>query len=411
MSNESVFSAKLLVAMIGVAVLALVVSLYFSQDEGDQPDRLGPSSYSTSALGYAGIASLLEKLGASVDKSRGNSVAKAQGGVLVLAEPRLKSWTDALANHFFEADKILLVLPKWQVREGAVGNWVRSVSRKSQFETQFVLNLILTGAGLAYEPSVERWTTNTMEHEPPKIQNWQLIRSDQLRPLVASEKGILLGEFVRNGRTIWILSDPDVIANHAFTPEGKDIAFAVQAMMALRGSDGAFIFDETIHGFMARPSTISRLLFEFPYIVVTGMIAAAIALLLWATMGRFGPPVPAPAQWKMGKQGLVENVAKLMDFAGYQKLMVERYVVATIRDTARQVHAPKGLSQVQMIEFLDRAAKARDVKLDGVEILARADKLLSKGGSDMSSFVDVAKDIHRWKQEILDGPSRHPRNH
>src|SRR5262249_38555348 len=153
-----------------------------------------------------------------------------------------------------------------------------------------------------------------------------------------------LGEVRRGSRRLWVLSDPDVLSNHGLGPDGKrNAAFAVMLINKLRGS-GPAVFDETVHGFAAQRAATWRFIFQFPYAIVTLHGVVAVALLLWATMGRFGPPEREVPPLAAGKQGLIDNVSRLMAYAGYQKMMLKRYVEATIQDAASQLHAPKGMT-------------------------------------------------------------------
>lgn len=410
-NGQPVFARRLLLGFIAAAVGTFVLSLYLMTREDHGIDRFGASSYSVSAIGYAGIAGLLEKLGVPVVKSRSNSLKKAEDGVLVIAEPRLAGITETAIPSLMKAPKILLILPKWApARDRSHGSWVERVVERPAIEAQRTLGLTLAQPDVTRAAKVESWSVNTIGIAPPLSEGVRLMKSDKLTPLVASKDGILLGEIREGGQRIWVLSDPDAIANHGFGADGRGALFAVRMIEALRGGEGPVVFDETIHGFVSRPAAAARLLFEFPYVIVTILAAIGTGLLLWATMGRFGPPQAPPVALVAGKQGLVDNVARLMEFGGHEKLMVRRYVEVTIRDAARQLHAPKGLPQSEMIGWLRRTAEARNVSRDSTAIFRRADELIeSRGAGDLAPFVDVAQDIHRWKQEILDGPSRHPR--
>ena len=124
------------------------------------------------------------------------------------------------------------------------------------------------------------------------------------------------------------------------------------------------MFDETVHGFVGEPANPLLLLFRFPFVMATIQGAIAIALLLWATLGRFGAPQPAPPPLSAGRQGLLENIAKLVEFTGHQEVMIRRYVLETVRDVARQLHAPRELSTAALIGWLQRVGAARGVAID-----------------------------------------------
>jgi hypothetical protein len=167
-----------------------------------------------------------------------------------------------------------------------------------------------------------------------------------------------------------------------------------------------------VHGFQSRPAAALRLLFEFPYSIITIQIIIGIALLLWATMGRFGPPEVLPPPIATGKAGLIDNVANLMEFAGHEKLIIQRYFENTIRDAARQLRAPKDLSYQQLVDWLSNIGKKRKLARDCAAISHVAQNLTQgRGTVDIAKFADAARELNQWKQEIVDGPSAHTRHH
>jgi hypothetical protein len=165
-----------------------------------------------------------------------------------------------------------------------------------------------------------------------------------------------------------------------------------------------------MHGLAEQPRSPFLMLFEFPFVLATVQGAIAIAFLLWATMGRFGVPLTPPVAMASGKAGLIENTAKLFELARYQPVIIKRYVYAIIRDVARQLHAPTGMSDTTLVEWLRRTGQARAVKVDCGSVLSTASELASgsHGGTTLSA---LAREIFRWKQEIIDGVARDPRPH
>jgi hypothetical protein len=437
MSNNSpVFSPRLLIGFVGLAAGTFALSLYFLSQERRGVDDIGSTTYSRSALGYAGLAELLPKLGIPFSKSENNSVQKAKGGLLIIAEPLLWNKPGETIRILLGADKVLVVLPKWSgTRSLARRDWVDKVTLYSDTEPLSVLNRLLNKAELtrvAREekwpkaeldralqlksnvvrvPKVESWTKNDLGNAPVMGNPVQLIVSELVQPIVASPEGILIGEIRRGSRRLWVLSDPDVLSNHGLGPDGKRNAFfAVSLINRLRGT-GPAVFDETIHGFVSQPAATWRFIFEFPYVIVTLQGAVAVALLLWATMGRFGPPEPEAPPLAAGKRGLIDNVSRLIAFAGYQKMMLKRYVEATIRDATGQLHAPKGMQLRELAAWAGRLSERRGTSIQPEEVLARAEALIANRGTGLSSSAGVAKDIYRWKGELLNGPSGHPRDH
>jgi len=91
--------------------------------------------------------------------------------------------------------------------------------------------------------------------------------------------------------------------------------------------------------------------------------------------------------------------------------MIRRYVQETIRDVARQLHAPSALAGEQLVAWLQRVGAARSVSVDCGVIVQRVSEMAEARRGDLTQLVRYAHDIHRWKQEIIDGISRNPRAH
>jgi uncharacterized protein DUF4350 len=422
-NGEPVFSRRLLIGWIVGAVVVFAISLYFmGGGELNGPDSVGPSTFSRSAIGHAGIAEVLAQLAIPVVKSRSASLEKlSPGSVLVIAEPRRNGQSEATIRTLMKASTILLVLPKWtgEPSEQKVG-WLREVGERPLLDAQWALNLVAPRGEVVREKGAVQWTTNALHLTPAADSPLQLLRGDRLVPIVGATQGMLVGEIRDRDRKIWVLADPDIIANHGLARAGN-AASAIALIDALRGRDGSVVFDETVHGFVVRPVSPLLLLFRFPFVVATVQGLLAIALLLWTTLGRFGAPQTAPPALRAGREGLLTNMAKLVEFTGHQDVMVKRYVQETVRDVAHQLHAPRelmgaevtgaGVTGAGLIAWLQRVGLARGVAIDCEAVLRQAAEAGTARRRSPSTLVRLARDIHQWKGEIVDGRSRHPGDH
>jgi uncharacterized protein DUF4350 len=410
MTDEPVFSRRLLIGWIAGAVVVFAISLYLlgtSQVTG--PDNTGPSTYSRSAIGHAGIAEVLQRLDLPVVKSSSSSLQRlSPGSLLVIGEPRMSRESEDAIRALLKANTVLLVLPKWTgpPSEQHPG-WLRDVGERSPAEARWALNLVAPRAEVVRERAPVTWTTNVLGLAPNPVSPIQLVRGPGLSPIIAADRGMLVGEIVDRNQRIWVLADPDIISNHGLAREGN-AALAVALVKRLRTGNGIVVFDETVHGYTSRASSPFLLLFRFPFVVATAQGLIAVALLLWATLGRFGAPQSAPPPLSAGREGLLQNMAKLIEFTGHQQVMIRRYVQETVRDVARQLHAPRGLAGDAMIAWLQRVGRARGVEADCGALMRRADDLREGRLRDQSSLVRLAREIHRWKGEILDRRSGHP---
>jgi uncharacterized protein DUF4350 len=410
--SEQVFSSRLLIGWIGAAVATFAISLYFMGRPSEPgADAVGPSTYSRSAIGHMGIADTLQRLGLPVIKSRGNSADKlGKDGVLVLAEPRPNAVDEPSMRALVDARAVLLVLPKWTGRASRTKpGWLGAAGEKSPAQALWALRLVAGGGEVVRESEPPAWQTNLLGRKPELTAPVQLIRSDAMRPIVAAPAGILVGELNQN-RSIWVLADPDVIANHGIG-QAENAALALAIINRLRGRNGPVVFDETIHGYAAQPANPLALMFQFPFVVATLQVAAALALLLWATVARFGAPQSAPPALSAGRQGLLQNVAQLIAFAGHQQVMARRYVQETVRETARQLHAPRGLTGAPLAAWLTRVGEARGVSVDCAAVIDEVESLPDRRRGDLAPLVRIARNIHRWRREIVDGRARHSRGH
>ena len=315
MSNQPLFASRLLIVWVTAAVSVFAISLYFIGSSPLGVEGTGPGTYSRSAIGYAGLAEVLQQVGIPVVQSRSSSLDKlSPGSVLVVAEPLPDTRSQATAGALVKADKVLLVLPKWsgQPSRDRPG-WLAAAALQPPLVPDQTLRLVAPrGQVLRIDHSVT-WSTNALELAPQIEQPIQLVSGAALVPVIGAAEGVLLGEMRQGGRRIWVLADPDILADHSLA-RGDNAALAVAIFEALRQDDGKAVFDETIHGIQVQPESPLRLLFRFPYAIAAAQALLAAALLLWATLGRFGAPQAAPVPLQSGREGLLRNSAMLLDF-------------------------------------------------------------------------------------------------
>ncbi len=415
MNGSPVFSPRLLAVWIVAASVLLALSIYFMNRGGEAPGSydVGPTVFSRSAIGHAGIADLLGRLGIPVAKSRYGAMPQRGDNVLVLAEPRPTPDLIDIMRGLLTAPRAFLVLPK---RSGNPSRkrpgWLADTYVLSEGEVDPVLDLLNADIKLVRTARVDHWSQNGLGIDPDIPSPVQLIQFQPkvIRPIVASAQGILVGEINKDDRAIWILSDPDVIENHGIA-RGNNAAFAVALFNEFRMHQRGLLFDETEHGYAARPPGPLKLLFAFPYVFATLQGGIAILLLLWATVGRFGKAEPGPTPLAAGKQGLIRNAASLLAFAGRDPVIVRRYVLETLQDAARQLHAPKGIVAESQLAWLQRVGKARRATVDCAAVIGRLDALPAGSRSRSAALQSIAQDIYRWKRGIIDGHPADPGNH
>jgi hypothetical protein len=233
----------------------------------------------------------------------------------------------------------------------------------------------------------------------PQLDDVQLMVSGWLRPIVGSDRGMLLGEVIGFDPPLWVLSDPDVIATHGIG-HGDNAAFALALIDALRPAGGTVVMDETIHGFVSEPSLWKAAL-EPPFVLATMQALAALAVLLWATVGRFGPPLQAERAIVPGAATLLDTGANLLKPDRHGGPILRRYADAVLREVGDRLHAPRQLTPAQRGDWLDRLGRSRKAG-ESWQALA-AEVAAAEASGQPSRLTAVAARLHRWKKAMLDG--------
>ncbi|MDR1125307.1 MAG: hypothetical protein LBM64_04490 [Deltaproteobacteria bacterium] len=423
--KRSVFSRSALGLLLAsaVALFALSVILHaYDDDPVATAARSRPGTYSLSALGYAGFYDTLRRLDRPVNRSVGNTLAMVGArGTLVVAEPDLEHVSSAEGMKLMGAPRLLLVLPKWSgLPDEERPAWIAQARPLHLDYAKNTLRLV-AGRSDVYRrawPSPAEWKYNHLGFTPtaPKGSGViQMIRSSELRPVLGTAEGMLVGELLSGNRVIWVLADPDLLANHGLG-SGRNAALMVSLLDNLRGwrnsDQGApIVFDETVHGFLEAEGTPLKLLFRFPFVVITILICGTAILLALAGSSRFGAARRVRPELDFGKRQLIDNGARLLDYGGHHVVTLKRYIRMTVRSAAQAMHAPVKLGEAELPAWLDRIGKSRGVKRSCAAILRRASLMADSGGEPgkndvkLAGLFDCARDIYLWKGEILHGSS------
>jgi hypothetical protein len=411
-----VFSPRVILGWIAAVAATFALSLYLmSLGDADAPDVVGPSAFSRSAIGYAGLAELLQRLGLRVEKSRSSGGATiGADSLLIVAEPPVAA--KAVERKLIPPDvaSVLVILPKWFGRRSRTHEgWIEETTQLPPANVDWVIEAAGAKGKTIRVDAPRTWTTNQFGAKPQVGDTVQLIADSDLRPLVASAQGILIGERRTGSKRIWLIADPDILSNHGLL-KGDNPALAARlfTMLLPPPPRGRIVFDETLHGYsgstarsprgLASANNPLRLLFQFPLVMVTLQVVAALGLVLWATMVRFGKPEPMETLFAQGKGGLIRNAAHLMEFAGGRETLLSDYFRATVRGVARRLRAPASLGEPALIDWLGRVGRAHGVAADLPAIARRVDEAVRDHGRSTPTLVAAARDIHRWKQEMLD---------
>lgn len=408
MATQGAFTQRTVTILVAVGVLSFAGAAYFTIFGEDLRTKrtVGANSYSYSAIGHRAFVETLRRLEIPVLISRNNTAAKAgANSVLVVAEPIAQGRNDKRMAEWLNTPITLIVLPKrYGFKDTLNRQWLGSANLLPKGTVEHTLRNVVWDSGIVRPDGPVAWRSNRFEASPD-IETPQLMTARLLKPIVGSDQGMLLGELRRGYRRIWVLSDPDVLSNHGIE-SGDNAVLAVGVINALKPRDGVVIVDETIHGFRLDPS-LWRTFFEFPYVIATIQAVAALIVLLWAATGRFGAPASVKRPFEAGKAALINNTARLLERGGHAKDIFRRYLEVTLKDVAHRVHAPRHLDGEALIDWLDRVGKAHGVTTTYRSVRQRAERLTAASGADGTRTARAARNLHRWKQEMLHGPAGH----
>jgi hypothetical protein len=404
------FSPRTLLAIIAIGTAAFVGMIYLEMFGADDPDfEIGPSTYSSSALGHKALMETLRRIDVPVVVSRFRTAEKTgSGSLLVLAEPDGSKASEEMIGSLRNIPHSLLVLPKWDGRRDlSKPRWVETMDKVPVDAVELVLKHAQINA------LVER-VEGTFTLDVPKLGGeieltdpQVIIDARGVTPVVSLKGGILIGEVnVGSGRR-WVLSDPDLIANHGID-QGDNAVVAVSLIETLRPNGGAVIFDETIHGLELRPNLL-RTAFELPFGIVTLSAAVAIGLAIWAGLMRFGRPEPAQRALQPGKVTLIRTTADLLrqgSRKGTVELVLTRYLKAQVADLVARLNGPRGLEENRQIAWLDDLAAARRLGSRLQPLAAAIEATARSHSTDPGRALRLAADLHAWKQEFLYGVAK-----
>jgi len=423
--HDSGFAPRTVALLIVAGALTFAGAIYFIVF-GDTGIKSGANSFSESAIGHKAFVELLRRQSFAVIVSQNDSAEKARdGALLVLAEPSFRQIDKQ--GGLPAAERTLLVLPKWRgFPDPQKPRWLLHAGLLPPDSVQSVLRNLLPEATLVRPNETPRWSEvpfdsirnlrpggsdntplwNRMRSRAaPKIENVQLINSSSLTPILASPEGILIGGMRVNSRSVFVISDPDLLSNHGLD-EGENANHLVDAMTLFQSGSAPLIIDETIHGFRSNPN-LWRKMFELPYIVATMLTAAAIVTLLWASTGRFGAPQTETEDHRVADIGLIETAVDLLYQSGQGVQIARRYPAVILRQVTNRLHTPRHLSEDAKRDWIDRVGDTRGVTTHYRDLQREIESATPKGRTQTEAVLRALKRLHTWKQEMLDGSGRH----
>jgi hypothetical protein len=403
--TASPFSARVVAILIAVAAISFGAVLVMAGWAPELRDRnqAGDHPYSTSALGYNGFVRLLEGAGYPVRVSRLESDLESRDwGLMILTLPAYGD-LDILDDRELQA-VTLAVMPKWWGRTDAM-------NPARQADTQFIEARVLNDELNAIYPDAEilrvpvpkgaiEMPFGNLVIKPDVV--LQLIQDPSLETVIGVGDAALLA--YDGSRGLYILSDPDLLNTFGLA-ERENARFALQLMDFLRyDPDEPILLDATLHGF-ERSENLLKMMFSVPYIGVTLVALAAALLLGWAATVRFGPPKTEERAIALGKQALADNSAGLVTMARREARMAPGFLALVRRRLAREIGAPRTLTEAQTSDMFDRLGPDPDTG----RIFSQMEAELKEPAASRDDLLAKTRALYRWRKEII-RRTRHERN-
>jgi hypothetical protein len=419
MVQEMPFSRSAIAALITFGVMCFAGASYFAIVE-EEPYRTGSNVFSTSAVGHRAMLELLQRQGVPVVVSQHNSAMKAgDDSLLVMAEPR-----DFKAPEL--ARNTLVILPKrTSVADPDHRGWVRRADLADRDVVEHIARQFVPGAEVVraangrnwHQPSpemIQRWNSGALTDQTltdrlrsravPQVNDIQLIWSPRLDPILSARDGILVGAATIGGKTLFVVSDPDLLAN-AGIGRADHAALVLDLIDMMRPADGSVVIDEVIHGYRRTPN-LWRTMFERPFIAVTALAFVALGILIWAASGRFGAAIATPSARSATESDLIENTVGLLHRSGHEREIAGAYPDIVLRQLSRQLHAPRNMNEQDRAAWIDRVGAARQTGASYRALAGDIRTILAVSTGGDTQLLRSAQRLFDWQREMIDGPQR-----
>lgn len=395
-SSSSPFNPRTIGIILAIAIISLGAVLVLA---GWAPDlksknKSGPHPYSTAATGYAGFVRLLDDQGHVVEISRRRpSLVEYRDNFTIYTLPeRPQDWDEMFPT---ERSPALIVLPKWfGMRD--------PVRRKRQIDLSLVddsnpkalLSDMVKGSKLVRQSPKTRFQTPFGSMNLKLEEKAQLIESDTLIPIVSQGDKILIGQI--ENTEVFILSDPDLLNTFGLSHK-ENARLASQLVDYIKYyPEQTISFDATAHGF-ARSENLLKMMFDIPFIGATLTALAAILLLGWGALTRFGPPKRTFRAIALGKQALIDNSSNLIDVTGRYHILAPRYLTLAKRRAAKEMGVPRTLTDAQLTELFDRLGP----ETESGKLFSEMEATLLQQRLTFETLRTTARDLHRWRDQII----------
>lgn len=348
----------------------------------------GDNALSRSAVGYAGLVTLLRSQGVPVLISRGRTPPPSGAPGVVVFTPPASTTPEALAAALPTNRRVLVVMPKWMaLPDPTHPGWVQGHILPPAAGSANMLGRRGV-AGVAYQNDTAALKLANVaplfqpddDLRTGPVQSLQTLRTTGGEVQLADPGGRPV--LVKLDGDLYVLSDPDLLNNSGIASL-QTARTASTILDELRSGQGPVVWDVTLNG-LGRARSLLGLALTPPFLGASLCALAAALLMGVHAAARFGPARPPERAYGLGKAALLDNTAMLIRLARREPRMGRRYAALVRRALGRRVLA---------LRPGDLAAEADAGRID-----AALDRLTPAGEPPFSALA-------READEARDGPS------
>jgi hypothetical protein len=392
--NAALFNPRTLILLIVAGIVGfgafLLLVAYAPDLRNGQNGRA--HGLSTSAVGFRGIAELLDATGSEIDYVRDENTRAFTGLTIVTLEeqvdPDRLSW---LIDDGYD-QPTLFILPKWgtmpvmgeQDRVQSIGPIVgRASAYQLRDLAEISVDIVETRPGSALaNPYIDAEL-----RAPARLQT---LSGKHLTGLVETRDGEIVLASVDDTNS-YILADPDLLNNQALSDPERARA-ALLLLEALNEDQGPFRFELVANGFGGAHNLLT-LAFEPPFLALTLCILAAALLAGFQAAYRFGPALRPQRAIAFGKRALVDNSAELLRLARREHLSSERYVAMTREAAVAAIGNPRKLKGGELDHWLDGLGPT---SMPMFTTLAAA----AERATNRQDILNAARALNHWRKAV-----------
>ncbi len=427
--NDNPFSFKaalalvLFGAVVFVALLWMIGSGMTSGSTNDGGSHVGGKGLN----GYAALASLLEKRGYTVNRTRAET-ALDDPGLLVLTPPLFGDGKkiNPIITKRRMLGPTLLILPKW----GSVPVPASMQSGKVKKGWVVLGDAIIPAwgddiesigkLGLRIEPlkgAAAHWEAFETQGKLAMPESTQAITTGQIIALATDGNGRTLAGYLDDHGTypglddaagvtaasandealypLIIVAEPDLLDNYALADKDRALVALALINAAMEDEKLPISFDLTLDGY-ARSANLLTLAFTPPFLAATLCLLIAALAMGWRAFVRFGPPKRVTRAIAFGKRALVSNAAGLVRRTKRFHLVAPPYADHARERIARALALPRMADSDATEAAIDRALASR--KPDATPFSIIAARL--RAARRPREILGAAQDLHSLERML-----------